>query len=300
LNKRIAVTAGGGGHTGYAIAFAERFLQGRSDFIFIVDPEDLWSIWRIRKRLGPIDFVYSPRLRTFTERAYKALFRLPRTLSYNIKLPKVDLIISTGSNQSLIPSLISKLRGAKIYCIEAVDRIVTRSRTISILHDYLGATVLLHWPKQKNLYRRAILMGPLYPRPIYKPQEGDNIVIVTGSAGNPRLIKVLLKINIENVVLQIGRCCDIKVLKKLKPKWTIFRFNPDLERFIAKAKLVIAHQGLTAVEAKLGYKKDLVLAFNPDLPLTSSIDDAIELSKILKAELLLNYTVDELKRILKR
>ena len=208
----------------------------------------------------------------------------------SLRLPDVDVLVCTGSNQALLPSILSRLRGAEVVCIEAVDRIVSRSRTVSVLHDYFGVRVIIHWPQQRRLYKNSVLLGPLYPKPVCDSrEEGDFVLVITGSAGNPRLIKHLISLNVSKVFLQIGRCCDISLLKKVRPSWRIFRFHPEIERLICRAKLVLVHQGLTLVETVLGYKKRALFIFNPDLPLTSTFEDAVQLSELLRVPLIKDY-----------
>lgn len=282
---KVVLTASGGGHTGYAVAVAEALLSRGHKVVLIVDPSDKWSIAKIRKRLGDIDLVYFRRLRSPKEGLDKLIARFPRRLAESHPLYKVlndvDIAICTGSNHGLIPSIIARIIGKKVLCIEAVDRIVTRSKTVALLHDIGIASAVLHWPSQRRLYKRGVVVGPIYEGPIYKPDNKDYILVITGTEGNPALIAKLLRTRLNNVIVQTGRSTPPSLIKKYKPKWRAIRYYPDIAKLMAEASLVIAHQGLSIVEAALAYRKPVLLVLNPDLPNTSGENDAENLAKYL-------------------
>ena len=49
-----------------------------------------------------------------------------------------------------------------------------------------------------------------------------------------------------------------------RPGWTVFRFDPDLDRWIAGARVVIGHNSVTILEAAVTYRKPVVLLWNPE------------------------------------
>ena len=265
---------------------AEAFMEKSCQIVMVVDPRDEWSIAKIRRRLGRrVGLVFLRRLRSPREGLNRLLVRLPSRVAELVALRSVisdtDLVICTGSNHGLLPSLAARLLGRPVLCIEAIDRIVTRSKTVALLHDIGAALVAIHWPSQRRLYRRSIVVGPIYEKPIYRPRSGGYILVITGSEGNPALVKKLLKTRLSNVVIQTGRTIPPGLIKQHKPGWKAFRYHPDIARLMAEASLVVAHQGLSIVEAALAYQKPVLLALNPDLPSTSGERDAEKLARYL-------------------
>lgn len=286
---KILITASGGGHTGYAIAVGEALQdKGHTPWI-IVDPNDTWTIEKVKKTLPGSPMIPLKRLRGPNEPLARLILRAPSRIPEIASLARYirhgDILICTGSNHSLLAAIAGKLRRATVLCIEAIDRITTRSRTPAILHDYLNTPILLHWEEQLKNYPKGILVGPIYEKPRHKPWNEEYILVITGSMGNPRLVKLLLKTTLENVVIQTGRTIEPAQITDRKRGWRAFKYTPDIGKWIAGAKLVIAHQGLSIVEAALAYKKPVLLAFNPDLPLTSTLEDAEKLAEILNTRI---------------
>ena len=56
---RVVITASGGGHTGYAVALAQR-LRGKAEMLFIVPRGDKWSRSKV-ERFGRVVEVSKPR-----------------------------------------------------------------------------------------------------------------------------------------------------------------------------------------------------------------------------------------------
>ncbi len=284
---RIALTASGGGHTGYALALAAALREKGHSVVFIVDPGDGWSLERIRRLHPGAEALPLPRLRSPGEPLYKALPRLPGLAAHVHRLHRLleglDGLIATGSNHSLLAALAAVEAGVPAAVLEAVDRLVSASRTPRLL-SLLGLPVLLHWPLQRRLYpRRGLVVGPVYepPRPGRPPVEPGYVLILTGSMGNPRLLRLLLRTRLERVVVQTGRLTPPRLVEEARPGWLAFRYTPDPAPWIRGASVVVSHQGLGLVEAALAYGKPVVLGFNPDLHMTSSWRDAVELARLL-------------------
>ncbi len=80
----------------------------------------------------------------------------PIALIRSIKRIKgYDYVITSGSNHSLLPTLIAKLKNtsSKILAIESPDRFVTR-RKPSAYYRKTIAMLILHWKEQKNIPER--------------------------------------------------------------------------------------------------------------------------------------------------
>jgi len=239
--------------------------------------------------------VFLPRLRGPGEGLLRAASRrLGRVSAGVLRLARVlrrlgvDVVVCTGSNHSLFAALAARLAGVPVVCLEAADRVATRSRTPALLHDYLGVPVALHWPLQRRLYRRGVVVGPVYPRPPRleggEPPGGVEpgyVLVLTGSVGNPRLVRLLLRTGLERVVLQTGRLTPPGLVARLRPGWRVFRFTERLWLWTRWASVVVSHQGLGVVEAALGYGKPVVVAYNPDLYMTSGWEDSKLLAGLL-------------------
>ncbi len=308
----VALIASGGGHTGYAIAIAEELVTilNGEPIVFIVPRNDYWSISRIIKRIRRaskkyivIEHVVKPRKPL--EPWHIFVVKSPQAIYDSFKVFKkvkelVSIVVCTGSNHSLYPTIVSKLfYGKKVFCIEAIDRIITSSKTVKVLYEIFNTPTFIHWVEQRRNYPRGLVTGPVYEKPLYEPSNEGYILVTTGTMGNKKLFDLLLNTSLENVVVQTGRI-DPGYILKYKPSWKAFRFDPDIDKWIANASLVISHQGLTIVEAALAYRKPVILAFNPELPSTSKYIDALFLAKKLNSILInpVEITSDRLEEII--
>ncbi len=283
----IYVIASGGGHTGYAIAVVERLLSLRpslsNKIVFITPRSDLWSVKRLYRRLGSgldIEFVAKPRKPV--ESIYRLLANTPKAVIDSWKsIREPCIVLATGSNHSLYPVLVALVKRVKhVFTIEAIDRVYTFSKANMAMYKLFKATIFLHWIEQKRNYGNGLVVGPIVEKPLYKPRDQGYILVITGSMGHKKLIDLLLETSIEDVVVQTGRI-DPQYILSRKPSWRAFRFDPDIDKWIAGASLVIGHQGLTIAEAAISYGKPVVLAYNPDLPQTSGLIDSIMLARKL-------------------
>ncbi len=293
---RVAIAASGGGHTGYAVAIAQR-LRGWAEILYVADPADKWTHERLNQEHPGAPVLPLPRLRGPGEPlAEKLLSHGASTAAAVLRLARrlrglhVDALICTGSNHSLLAALAAHLAGTeRIYCIEAIDRIATRSKTPAIIHDLGLGTILLHWPQQRRHYPRGLVVGPIVPkpsRPPTPPPPRGHILVLTGTVGNPRLIRLLLKTRLDNVVVQTGRLTPPELVEKARPGWRALRYTPDPAPLIQGARLVLSHQGLGLAEAALAHRRPVLLAYNPDLHMTSGWQDAVELARFLGTEAL--------------
>ncbi len=196
---------------------------------------------------------------------------LARGFYDSLKIPRVDVVVSTGHNHSIPPALTAFLRGARLVLVEDVYRVSRGSRAVRLLSP-LASVVALHWREQKSLYRRGLVVGPIYEPPKYEPWDGGYILVSTGTHGYKRLFDILTGLRGEwRLVYQTGRV-DPDPYRRLGIE--AFRFDPDIERWIAGARLVITHIGVTAVNAALAYRKPVVIVYNPEWSLAAPPQDA--------------------------
>ena len=159
--KRILILAGGGGHTGFGYALAQR-LEDKASMDFLVPQGDTLSCKRLN-RFGEVNYLIKPRgAKTPTgEFAYN----LAKALAMSMKkvTSKFDAVVSTGSNFCIPPALTALSKGIHIINIEAAVRFTKASKTARLLHPFSAITAL-HWQEQKKLLK-GIVVGSLLHKP---------------------------------------------------------------------------------------------------------------------------------------
>jgi len=107
--KHILILAGGGGHTGFAYALAQR-LEDKASMTFLIPEGDNLSYERLIG-FGKVDYLLKPRgAKTPTD---KFTYNLARALANSMKKVKgdFDAVVSTGSNFCIPPALVAFLKG---------------------------------------------------------------------------------------------------------------------------------------------------------------------------------------------
>lgn len=286
---RILIIASGGGHTGFARAIAQ-YLPEKADFV--IPKNDEYSKLMIRDYANIIYEVQKGR--EPNESSIHFAKRIMKILYESSKLPKYDIIIATGSNHSIFPSFFQFLKGGKVFAIESQDRFITKGKAVDIISKF-SKGVFLHWEEQRKLYKdKSIVVGPIVERPRYEPRDNDYILITAGSLGFKRLFDIASKITWKKIVIQTGKV-DPRLYKK--ENVTSFSFDPDLEKWIANSSLVITHQGKTAMEAVVMYKKPVIIVYNKDWKSATTYEDAKIYAEVLGATFLddpISWNSDEI------
>ncbi len=282
VQKNILITASGGGHTGHAVALAQR-LVGKANLSFIVPEGDEWSRKKV-ERYGKI--YYIPKLRQPNQSIVRIFYRLPKALvkSFSSIDEHFDFFVSGGSNHSVPPAIVAKIKGIPIVNIESSVRFVRPGRTPKLL-SYISKITVLQWPEQKKILPRGTYFGPLYEKPEYQVRDEGYVLVTGGTYGHKKLFDLIDKLGLENVVLQTGRV-NPEPYKKKHPNWKIFSFDPNFPRWIAGASIVISHLGKTIIDAALTYRKPVIIVPNPEWSLTAGTDDARYLAEKLNAILI--------------
>jgi len=263
------ISAGGGGHTGYGYALAQR-LYGKVSLRFLVPEGDVLSEERLR-RFGNVDFLLKPRgaktpIFEFIPRLAKAFAE-----SYDRVPGECDVMVSTGSNFCIPPALLARVKGIPIINIESSVRFTKASKTARILRPFSAVTAL-QWDEQKRLLKKGVVVGPLLPEPEVKPWNGGYVLVTGGTLGHKLLFDVISESGLENVVLQTGQV-DPEPYKRKHPEWRILPFSTRFYELVAGADLVVTHFGSTALEAAV-YRKPMVLVLNPEWKRTVGKTDA--------------------------
>jgi len=276
----LLIIASGGGHTGFGRAIAQ-YLPFKPDFVI---PEGDKNSEEMIKDLAR-KIYYVKKGKEPNESNIKIAENIFRILVESGKISKYKVVIASGSNHSLFPSFIQFLKGAKVFGIESQDRLITRGKAIQII-SYFSKGVFLHWEEQKKLYpKKGIVTGPIVEKPKYQKEDGDYILVTTGTQGFKRLFDILVKTNLDKVVMQTGKV-DYSQYQKEKPNWKFFSFDSDLERWISKAKVVITHQGKTAMESIVMYRKPTIIVYNKDWIYAATKEDSKLYAKVLGATFL--------------
>jgi UDP-N-acetylglucosamine:LPS N-acetylglucosamine transferase len=262
------ILAGGGGHTGYGYALAQR-LYGKADLHFLVPEGDILSQKKLSK-FGTIDFLLKPRGAKTPMREF--LPRLAKAFAESIKkVHNYDVVVSTGSNFCVPPALLACVKGIPLVNIESSVRFTKASKTALILQPFSGITAL-QWEEQRRLLKKGVVVGPLLPEQEVKSWNGGYVLVTGGTLGYKRLFDVISESNLENVVLQTGQI-DPEPYKRRHPKWRVLRFSPRFHELIAGADIVVTHFGSTALEAVV-YRKPMVIVLNPEWKRTVGKPDA--------------------------
>jgi UDP-N-acetylglucosamine--N-acetylmuramyl-(pentapeptide) pyrophosphoryl-undecaprenol N-acetylglucosamine transferase len=286
--KHILILAGGGGHSGFGYALAQR-LENRTLMTFLIPEGDSLS----RKRLsgfGNVETLPKPR----GAKTPIAEFTCNMVRSFAASMKKVkgnfDIIVSTGSNFCIPPALVAFLRRIPLINIESEARFIGASKTARTLQPFSTVTAL-QWPEQKS-FLKGTVVGPLFPKPEI-PIRNDGYILVTGGTlGHKRLFDILNKSNLKNVVLQTGKV-DPEPYRKQHPDWKVMRFSLKFSGLIAGAEAVVTHQGSTPLEAA-AYKKPSIIVPDPELKRTFSRRDTEIFAKKVGATILSDLTLESL------
>lgn len=267
---KLFLIASGGGHTGFALAVGLRVKELKPDTrtVYIVPRNDKWSIYRIL-RVDPeaeIREVTKP-LKPLEPYIF-LLKRFMKSFIESIRSLEHAVLFCSGSNHSLLPALISRyLHRSITFCVEDVFRFKKRSKTLDLLYKFARINVFVQWPEQRKLYsEKSIYAGVLFEKPLYPVRDKGYILVITGTVGNRYLLKLLLKTRLENLVIQTG-ALDPKLLRR--KEWKVFRFDPDIDKLIANASLVISAPGITVINVTQAYRKPAVMVHNPDFTITA-------------------------------
>jgi len=286
--KRILILAGGGGHTGFGYALAQR-LEDKASMLFFIPEGDALSYKRLSK-FGKVDYLLKPRgAKTPTG---EFTYNLARALANSMKkiTGEFDAVVSTGSNFCIPPVLVAFLKGIPIVNIEGEARFIGASKTARILQPFSAITAL-QWPEQKKLLKGTVV-GPLFAKPEIQPWNGGYILVTGGTLGHKRLFDILNESDLKNVVLQTGEV-DPEPYRKRHPEWKIIDFSLNFHELIAGAEVIVTHQGSTPLEAVV-YKKPSVIVPNPELKRTFPKRDSEIFAKKVGATILSDVTLESL------
>lgn len=268
VEMRIGISASGGGHTGYAVSLAQR-LAGRSELIFYIPTGDRWSRSKV-ERYGEV--IEIRKARGPNESFIKLAVNIPRAFIESIrKLGDIDVFISSGSNHSVPIAIASKIHRIPVINIESSVRFTKPSSSAKYL-SYISDITVLQWEEQKRILPRGTFFGPLYEKPEHEIRDEGFIVVTAGTYGFKDLFDAIMKTKLENVVLQTGRV-DPSIYRSRRD-WIVFDFDPDINKWIAKASIVVSHLGKTVIDAALTYRKPVIIIPNPGWRLTAGAEDA--------------------------
>ncbi|MEM2202649.1 MAG: glycosyltransferase [Candidatus Bathyarchaeia archaeon] len=268
-HKNVLILAGGGGHTAYGYALAQR-LYGKANLHFLVPAGDKLSYERLNK-FGTVDFILKPREAKTPNSEF--IPKLVRAFAEALKKVqgRFDVIVSTGSNFCIPPSLSAWMKGIPIINIESSVRFTKPSKTALLLQPFSALTAL-HWDEQKKLLKKGTVVGPVIPKPEIQPWNGGYILVTGGTLGHKKLFDVISKSKMENVVLQTGKV-DPEPYRKRHPKWKILEHSAKFYELVAGADVIVTHFGATILEA-IVYRKPTVVVPNPEWTRTAGIEDA--------------------------
>ncbi len=293
-SKNVLILAGGGGHTGYGYALAQR-LYGRANLHFLVPKGDTLSEERLSK-FGTVEFLLKPRgaktpTKEFIPKLAKAFVEAFKKISNEF-----DAVVSTGSNFCIPPSFFAWMKGIPLINIESSVRFTKASKTALLLQPFSAITAL-HWEEQKKILKKGVVVGPLLPKPEIEPWNGGYILVTGGTLGHKQLFDAILESKLDNVVLQTGKV-NPEPYRKRHPEWKVIEYSTKFYELVAGADVVVTHFGSTILEALI-YGKPTIIVPNPEWTRTAGIEDAKRLAEKVNAVLVSEITLDSLLDALK-
>lgn len=294
---RVLLVAGYGGHAGLAFSIGY-YLARRGVELDVLVPRGYEWVERKMSTLGRIVKATLPRRPA--EPLYRGLHRWLRAFSESLSICRegYSTVFASGSNFSIPPAILCRVRGSRILAVEDVARFTERSRAVSVLYK-LGATVFLHWEEQVKLYKRGVVAGPVYEPAVYEPIDEGYILVTTVTFGHRELFNAVSELNPGRVVLQTGDV-DPEPYRRRHPEWIVFQYTDDIHKWIAGASAVITHYpGTTALTARLSYGKPVVMVYSPRHKLAAPREDAWILSGKLNAVYLERPDAERLEEALK-
>jgi UDP-N-acetylglucosamine--N-acetylmuramyl-(pentapeptide) pyrophosphoryl-undecaprenol N-acetylglucosamine transferase len=284
--KRLLILAGGGGHTGFAYALAQR-LENRATMSFLIPEGDNLSFKRL-SNFGKVDTLVKPRgAKTPTN---EFLYKLCQAFSSSRKkvTKDFDVVVSTGSNFCIPPAFAALSKKIKLVNIEGAVRFTRASLTARILQPFSAITAL-PWPEQKKLLKGTVV-GPLLHKQEIEPYNGGYILVTGGTLGHKELFDVVNESDLKNVVLQTGEV-DPEPYMKRHSEWKIIRYSSKFAELLAGAELVVTHFGSTALETAV-YNKPAVMVVNPEWTRTVGKTDAELFAKKVGVTILPRLSLD--------
>jgi len=293
MQGRVLILAGGGGHTGIAYALAQA-LHKRVFLAFLAPEGDFLSARRL-SRFGKVQFLIKPRgprtpSNVFAIRLAKAFLD-----SAGKAFQEFDVVVSTGTNFCIPPSLFAWMRRVSIVNIESLVRFTKPSKTSRFLQPFSTITAL-HWAEQKRLLK-GVVVGPTLAKQEVEPWNGGYILVSGGTHGHKSLFDTVATSELSNVVLQTGMVDPAPYIKK-HPEWKIITFTEDFDQLLAGAELVVSHFGQTVLNAVV-YGKPVVLVLNPAWTRTVGIEDAKHLAKKANAVVVSKVNLESLLEAIK-
>jgi len=276
----VLILAGGGGHTGFAYALAQ-VLYGKVPLSFLAPEGDILSGRRLSK-FGEVKFLIKPRGPTTPIHEFAVRFAKAFVDSIGKVRREIIVMVSTGSNFCIPPAIIAWAKGVPVINIESEVRFFKASKTARILQPFSTITAL-QWEEQRRLLD-GVVVGPLLPKPEFKPRKGDYILVTGGTYGHKLLFDTLTESNLRNVILQTGKVNPAPYVKR-HPEWKVITFTEKFHRLLAGAELVITHFGSTALEAVV-YGKPVILVPNPEWTRMAGIEDAEYFARKVNAVLI--------------
>ncbi|MFP3320328.1 MAG: glycosyltransferase, partial [Acidilobus sp.] len=152
---RALVVASGGGHTGHAVAAAERLIEAGVEVAFVVPENDSWTEGKVRG-LGPV-IARTPKFLEPGEGLAVGLRRAPAALLRALaRVPRgYDVVIATGSSHSVAAALAAWAKGSDVVIVEATERFLGPSRALRALSP-IARLVALQWEEQRAFARKGV------------------------------------------------------------------------------------------------------------------------------------------------
>jgi UDP-N-acetylglucosamine:LPS N-acetylglucosamine transferase len=281
LGKKVLILAGGGGHSSIALALAQS-LKGKVETSFLIPNGDKLSR-ELLSPYGPVDELIKGRYPNSSNLLFP--FRLMASFFYSFSRVRKEygVVVSTGSNFCLPPSLIAWLKSIPLISIESRVAISKPSKTAQLLQHFAKET-LLQWEEQtRNL--KGTLTGPIFPEKRHEVRNNGYVLVTGGTEGHKQLFDAISELALEKVIMQTGKV-NPSPYRESHPNWEIIAYSTDFERLVAESSIVITHQGGGTIFEAILYEKPLIIVFNSELTRTANTEDIRILAEKVSAPFL--------------
>ena len=149
-NGRVLLVGSSGGHLAQLVALRAWWESLERVWVTFDTPDA-----RSQLRDENVRYAYFP-----TTRSLRNLLRNAWLSVRVLRTDRPDVIVSTGAGVALPFFVLGRLLGIKTVYVEVYDRIDSATLTGRLCRPFTEL-MLVQWPEQLGLYRRARLIGPL-------------------------------------------------------------------------------------------------------------------------------------------
>lgn len=192
------------------------------------------------------------------ERDLRVLWNLGEAARIFCREPtgRPDVILSAGAGPAVPVALLGRLLGAAVVMVESFSAVERPSLTGRLLYP-LTPHFFYQWPTLIRFYPRGRYAGPVFSPlpPAERPAPGDEVVVTVGTSGRPmeRLLHWLDELCASGeLTAPLFAQHGASAAPRRFPA-AAFLPAPELERRLARARVVVCHAGAGALGTCIKY-----------------------------------------------